>query len=127
MKGVTHAGTVDRRHCRTLAWTVAIDEELLAAVRDARRRWAEVGQDRVRSEGRRVRGWQPWVPQRLLSTSLSCGLAVGRHCGAFLRGQHGWRLQGWAGTTRLRAFRLPSVRADPSFESFQPFGEDSAL
>lgn len=39
----------------------------------------------------------------------------------------GWRLQALGRPTRLRAYRLPSSRADPNFESFKPFGSDSTL
>jgi len=29
--------------------------------------------------------------------------------------------------TRLRAFRLPEPRTEPSFESFRPFGLDASI
>jgi hypothetical protein len=38
----------------------------------------------------------------------------------------GWKHEPIAGTTRLRAFRLPDPRTEPSFESFSPFGLDTA-
>jgi predicted O-methyltransferase YrrM len=36
----------------------------------------------------------------------------------------GWTPEPIARPTRLRAFRLPAVRAEPSFESFRPFGSN---
>lgn len=35
----------------------------------------------------------------------------------------GWQLQPLEVTTRLRAYRLPNPRVDPTFESFAPFGD----
>ena len=37
----------------------------------------------------------------------------------------GWRSQAPSQPTRLRAFRLPDPRVEPSFESFKPFETDS--
>ena len=37
----------------------------------------------------------------------------------------GWRPQPTSQPTRLRAFRLPDPRVEPSFESFRPFGIES--
>jgi predicted O-methyltransferase YrrM len=37
----------------------------------------------------------------------------------------GWKPQPIATPTRLRAYRLPSERTEPAFESFKPFGLDS--
>jgi len=37
----------------------------------------------------------------------------------------GWRPEAIDQTTRLRAYRLPDPRIEPSFESFEPFGLDS--
>ncbi len=37
----------------------------------------------------------------------------------------GWQPEPTARPTRLRAFRLPATRAEPSFTSFRPFGLDS--
>ena len=37
----------------------------------------------------------------------------------------GWRSQAISQPTRLRAFRLPDPRVEPSFESFKPFETDS--
>ena len=37
----------------------------------------------------------------------------------------GWKNEPIAGTTRLRAFRLPDPRTEPSFESFRSFGLDT--
>jgi hypothetical protein len=34
----------------------------------------------------------------------------------------GWTPEPIARPTRLRAFRLPKVRTEPSFEDFRPFG-----
>jgi Methyltransferase domain len=38
----------------------------------------------------------------------------------------GWEPEPIAWPTRLRAFRLPKRRAEPSFESFRPFGLDTS-
>ena len=38
----------------------------------------------------------------------------------------GWEPEPIARPTRLRAFRLPKPRTEPSFESFRPFGLDAA-
>jgi predicted O-methyltransferase YrrM len=38
----------------------------------------------------------------------------------------GWRPEAIEKTTRLRAYRLPDPRIEPRFESFEPFGLDSA-
>ena len=38
----------------------------------------------------------------------------------------GWRPEPIARPTRLRAFRLPEPRTEPSFENFRPFGLDAA-
>jgi predicted O-methyltransferase YrrM len=38
----------------------------------------------------------------------------------------GWQTQLMSTTTRLRGFRLPKDRTEPSFESFKPFGLDTA-
>jgi len=38
----------------------------------------------------------------------------------------GWQPEAVDQTTRLRAYRLPDPRTEPSFESFQPFGLDSS-
>jgi predicted O-methyltransferase YrrM len=38
----------------------------------------------------------------------------------------GWEPEPIAPASRLRAFRLPSPRIEPSFESFRPFGVDKA-
>ncbi len=38
----------------------------------------------------------------------------------------GWQPEAIDQTTRLRAYRLPRPRIEPSFESFEPFGLDSA-
>lgn len=38
----------------------------------------------------------------------------------------GWEPEPIAAPTRLRAFRLPKPRTEPSFTSFQPFGPDEA-
>jgi hypothetical protein len=38
----------------------------------------------------------------------------------------GWRPEPIERDTRLRAFRLPDPRVEPGFESFEPFGHDSA-
>ena len=38
----------------------------------------------------------------------------------------GWQMQPMSAPTRLRAFRLPRERTEPSFESFKPFGLDKA-
>jgi predicted O-methyltransferase YrrM len=38
----------------------------------------------------------------------------------------GWEPQSMARPTRLRAFRLPDPRTEPSFESFRPFSSDAA-
>jgi predicted O-methyltransferase YrrM len=38
----------------------------------------------------------------------------------------GWKNEPIAATTRLRAFRLPDPRTEPSFERFRPFGLDTA-
>jgi predicted O-methyltransferase YrrM len=38
----------------------------------------------------------------------------------------GWQTEPMSGSTRLRAFRLPLERTEPSFESFKPFGLDAA-
>ncbi len=37
----------------------------------------------------------------------------------------GWQSEVIRKPTRLRAFRLPDPRAEPTFESFKPFGIDS--
>ena len=37
----------------------------------------------------------------------------------------GWKNEPIAGMTRLRAFRLPDPRTEPSFESFRSFGLDT--
>ena len=37
----------------------------------------------------------------------------------------GWQAESLGRETRLRAYRLPNPRAEPSFEDFQPFGLDS--
>lgn len=34
----------------------------------------------------------------------------------------GWRVEPIAAPTRLRAFRLPNPRPEPSFDNFVPFG-----
>jgi predicted O-methyltransferase YrrM len=39
----------------------------------------------------------------------------------------GWRPELIAQPTRLRAFRLPEPRTEPSFESFRPFGLDASI
>jgi predicted O-methyltransferase YrrM len=36
----------------------------------------------------------------------------------------GWQAEPIAAPTRLRAFRLPDPRTEPSFEGFRPFGSD---
>jgi len=38
----------------------------------------------------------------------------------------GWQTEPMSAPTRLRAFRLPKERTEPSFESFKPFGLDTA-
>lgn len=38
----------------------------------------------------------------------------------------GWRPEPIASPTRLRAFRLPTLRIEPDFKSFKPFGLDTA-
>jgi predicted O-methyltransferase YrrM len=38
----------------------------------------------------------------------------------------GWQTEPMSAPTRLRAFRLPIERTEPSFESFKPFGLDPA-
>lgn len=38
----------------------------------------------------------------------------------------GWKREPLAGVTRLCAFRMPNPRTEPSFESFRPFGLDTA-
>ena len=38
----------------------------------------------------------------------------------------GWQTEPMSAPTRLRAFRLPIERTEPSFESFKPFGLDTA-
>lgn len=38
----------------------------------------------------------------------------------------GWKTVPMSAPTRLRAFRLPMERTEPSFESFKPFGSDTA-
>lgn len=38
----------------------------------------------------------------------------------------GWELEPIEGETRLRAYRLPNPRVEPSFECFEPFGLDAA-
>ena len=38
----------------------------------------------------------------------------------------GWQMQPMSAPTRVRAFRLPRERTEPSFESFKPFGLDKA-
>jgi predicted O-methyltransferase YrrM len=38
----------------------------------------------------------------------------------------GWQAEPTAAETRLRAYRLPKPRVEPSFESFEPFAVDSA-
>lgn len=38
----------------------------------------------------------------------------------------GWQTEPMLAPTRLRAFRLPKERTEPSFESFKPFGLDTA-
>ena len=38
----------------------------------------------------------------------------------------GWRPEATDQTTRLRAYRLPDPRIESGFESFEPFGLDSA-
>lgn len=37
----------------------------------------------------------------------------------------GWQLETIGQPTRLRAYRLPDPRVEPSFEDFKPFGSDS--
>jgi predicted O-methyltransferase YrrM len=37
----------------------------------------------------------------------------------------GWQPEHIARPTRLRAFRLPTPRTEPSFESFRPFGQEA--
>ena len=37
----------------------------------------------------------------------------------------GWQPESLDQATRLRAYRLPNPKAEPSFENFQPFGLDS--
>ncbi len=37
-----------------------------------------------------------------------------------------WKPEPIGGVTRLRAFRMPNPRTEPSFESFRPFGLDTA-
>ncbi len=39
----------------------------------------------------------------------------------------GWQIELAARQTRLRAYRLPSPRTEPSFECFEPFGLDPAV
>ena len=38
----------------------------------------------------------------------------------------GWQEEPMAAETRLRVYRLPNPKVEPSFESFEPFGLDSA-
>ena len=38
----------------------------------------------------------------------------------------GWQTELMSAPTRLRAFRLPKQRTEPSFKSFKPFGLDTA-
>jgi hypothetical protein len=38
----------------------------------------------------------------------------------------GWQQEPIEHDTRLRAYRLPDPQVEPSFESFEPFGLDSA-